>query len=75
MEGERKKARKTAPMDEENMRMKKKKMLLGKLKEKSRNKFTERNQIIETKEEIVIRVKVFDNKNRKNQGKGEKGKV
>lgn len=45
MEGERKKARKTAPMDEENMRMKKK-MLLGKLKEKSRNKFTERNQII-----------------------------
>lgn len=74
MEGERKKARKTAPMDEENMRMKKK-MLLGKLKEKSRNKFTERNQIIETKKEIVIRVKVFDNKNRKNQGKGEKGKV
>ena len=74
MEGERKKARKTAPMDEENMRMKKK-MLLGKLKEKSRNKFTERNQIIETKKEIVIRVKVFDKKNRKNQGKGEKGKV
>ena len=74
MKGERKKARKTAPMDEENMRMKKK-MLLGKLKEKSRNKFTERNQIIETKKEIVIRVKVFDNKNRKNQGKGEKGKV
>ena len=74
MKGERKKARKTAPMDEENMRMKKK-MLLGKLKEKFRNKFTERNPIIETKKEIVIRVKVFDNKNRKNQGKGEKGKV
>lgn len=74
MEGERKKARKTAPMDEENMRMKKK-MLLGKLKEKSRNKFTERNQIIETKKETVIRAKVFKNKDRKNQGKGEKGKV
>ena len=50
-------------------------MLLGKLKEKSRNKFTERNQIIETKKEIVIRAKVFDNKDRRNQGKGEKGKV
>lgn len=47
----------------------------AKLKEKSWNKFNERNQIIETKKETVIRAKVFKNKDRKNQGKGEKGKV